>query len=339
MLRFYRSLPRIVLVEPFDFVQFDNFMKELPCFRQTFKVSIGAEFQRQSNFDELSERSILVYTVEKLTEESVDRGYRSAYILEVDIESFMMAIMNDERRLVMHIRQSPQMMVMKTVGNIEKVVDKLVKDLNGESVEFSQMLRGKSKGAYLCLTKENVDHTLMFKDFYSHSIYTEMSFRELKEYIAHYSLKYVNVGLENKDWYELSIKIYDSYGRFKEQYDRLTYVIDLLNMGLIAGESWGTDAATVFLSVGIYKVKLMTFFKPEEIKRMLVALEYDLNGNRMVDFDLFYRKRKIHWDCLKTKEVFKKIPVGIEARKYLISQMTDEQFNILKKMEKELQVS
>ncbi len=190
MLRFYRSLPRIILLEPFDFEQFEDFIKELPSFRFSFKVNVGEEFQQQSNFNELSERSILVYTVEKLTEESVETGYRNAYIMEMDIESFMMAIINDKRCLIRNIRQSPQMMVLKTVGNIDKVVEKLIKDLNGEIVEFSHMLRGKSKGSYLCLTEENVDHTLMFEDFYSHSIYTEMNFRELKDFIAHYSLKY-----------------------------------------------------------------------------------------------------------------------------------------------------
>jgi hypothetical protein len=333
MLEFYRSMPRILLVQPVDFEVFDQFIREYPCFKLSFDVDINDGFQGRGCFDSLLKDSILIYTVEELTETSVDEGYRTAYIVDTSLDDMLMCFINSEYRIIERIRQTPQMAVLKTVGDIQKVIEKLLMDINGVRSAFSEVHKGRFKGSYVCFTEENIDKTLDFREFYPECIYTEMNFNDLISHLSKYSLKYVNVGLENKDWYELSIKIYDSYGRFKEQYNRLAYIIDVLNMGLIAGESWGRDVATMFLSVGIYKIKLFTYINPIEIKRVLVALEYDLDGKRLVDYDLFHRKKKIHWDLVKFEGINRKVENGIKAREVLEGKLTQEQIEKLRKME------
>jgi hypothetical protein len=329
-------MPRVLMVQPTDFDNFDLYIRNAPLFRLSYEPSIGESFQSRGNFDLLTKKSVLIYTVEALTDESVETGYRTAYVIDSSIDQVMMYIINSKEKIIEKIRQTPQMAVMKIVGDIDKVVKKLVEDLDGEISEFSQESKGKSSGSYLCLTEENIDKTLVFNEIYPKSIYTTMSFESLMSHLARYNLKYVNVGLENNEWYEMSIKIYDSYGRFEEQYKRLVYVIDTLNLGLIAGESWGTDAAMVFLAVGIYKIKLFTYMTPIEIKRVLVALEYDREGNRLVDFDLYYRKKKIHWDLVKFEKTKGKEANGIKAREAFEKRLESEQIAILDKMENEL---
>lgn len=336
MLHFFRNLPRVLLVEPKDSEALGRWMRAREEFAFAFEVDPLLEFKNRANFDALRENSVVIYSVEKLTRESVDSGYHEAYVLNVDLETLLMDLINHGNDLVRSIRQTPQMLALRVVGDVDHVLEKLLKDLSGERIPLSELLRGKAEGAYVCLTRENVDRPLVFDAFHPMTVYTQMPFRELQEYISHYSLKYVNVGLRNKAWYELRIKIYDSYGRYREQYVRLTYVIDKLNLGLIAGESWGRDAATVFLSVGIYEVRLFTYHEPVEIKSILVGLEYDLDGNRMVDLDLYHYKRKIHWDRLKSDAIYRKIPVGIEARRQLLAQLKPEQRDTLLEMEKKL---
>lgn len=336
MLRFFRNLPRVLLVEPENADSFGRWMRAREDFIFAFEVDPNLEFRNRANFDELKENSVVVYTVEKLTRESVDTGYHEAYVLNADMEFLLMDLVNQGRHLVRCIRQTPQMLALRVVGDVDRVLEKLLSDLEGEMIPITEMLRGKAEGAYVCLTRENVDQPLVFDAFHPMTVYTKMPFKDLLDHISHYSLKYVNVGLRNRAWYELKIKIYDSYGRYKEQYQRLTYIIDQLNLGIVAGESWGKDAATVFLSVGIYEVKLFTYHEPTVIKSVLVGLEYDLEGNRMVDLDLYHYRRKIRWDRLKTDRIYRKTPVGIEARRELLERLKPEQTETLLAMEKNL---
>ena len=336
MLQFVRSGPKIIMLEPTDFDMFDNFIKGLSFFRREFDVSINDDFRERGIFGQLDKDSTLVYTVNHLTDDSVETGFGKAYIIDERIENIMMKIINYREQLVKRIRLTPQLIMMRIVGNDEKVVSRLIKDFEGELVEFSEVLKGKSKGAYICLTHEDIDHRLNHKAFLTHTIYADRDFSQVLSYLERYSLKYVNIGLENKEWYELNIKIYDSSELFKEQYDRLVYIIDQLNLGLIAGESWATDAALVFKSVGVYKVKLFTYYPPSKIKKILVGLEYTADGKRLVDFDLYHRRKKIYWDTLKTNEIYKKEPVGIDSRKYLESKLTEEQLNHLLMLESRL---
>ncbi len=87
-------------------------------------------------------------------------------------------------------------------------------------------------------------------------------------------------------------------------------------------------------SVLAYQIKLFTFYKPEEIKRILIGLEFDEEGKRLVDFDLYYRNKKISWVDIDRKKARKdKIEEAVKYRKALLEQLSKEEEKELKAME------
>jgi len=48
-------------------------------------------------------------------------------------------------------------------------------------------------------------------------------------------------------------------------------------------------------SITAYQIRLFTFLEPIEIKKILFAFEYNSDGERLVDYDLFNKSNKINW--------------------------------------------
>ncbi len=99
--------------------------------------------------------------------------------------------------------------------------------------------------------------------------------------------------LDERQWYEMRINIYDSADHYETHYERLFTVFSDLDVGMILGETWTRDHAMVLMSVLAYQVRLFSLEKPEKIKRILMGLEYNESGKRFVDMDLYYRNRKV----------------------------------------------
>jgi hypothetical protein len=98
-----------------------------------------------------------------------------------------------------------------------------------------------------------------------------------------------------------------------------------LVIGLILGETWGKDTASMYQSVGIYRVRLFTFLDPIEFKKILTGLEYMEDGKRIVDMDLYTQKKKIHWFDLRTPGIKDKNQLGIKYHKELFEKLSDKQ--------------
>jgi hypothetical protein len=101
-------------------------------------------------------------------------------------------------------------------------------------------------------------------------------------------------------------------------------VLNELDCGLILGESWGRDAALAFHSVGVYQIRLFTYLEPLEIKRITLGLEYDNDGNRIVDYDLFKKRKKLSWSQVRSKEYKKRDDLGFYYRKELVKELTED---------------
>ena len=101
----------------------------------------------------------------------------------------------------------------------------------------------------------------------------------------------------------MEIRIYDKYGAYNLHYNRMIEVFDDLDIGLVLGESWSKDYPKALLSVQIYRVRFFTFKEADELKRILLGLEYLRDGTRVVDYDVYCKNKKVGWvDLLKRKE-------------------------------------
>lgn len=137
-------------------------------------------------------------------------------------------------------------------------------------------------------------------------------YRELRQE----AVRYFTEGLEGGQWHEVRINIYDAGEKYKIHYRRLVLALEDLEAGLILGEAWTRDHALALFSVVAYQVRLFTTLEPLELKRVLLGLEYDARGQRFVDMDLYYRRRKV-----EKAEVLKSLPGDVRGGMYFREQL------------------
>jgi hypothetical protein len=111
-------------------------------------------------------------------------------------------------------------------------------------------------------------------------------------------------------------------------------------MGMVLGESWTKDFAVMLYWVLTYQVRLFTFHTPAEIKKILMALEYSVEGDRLVDFDLYYKNKKIYWyDVNKDRGKGKsKLDEAKIYRQNLYEKLSSEDIKTLEEMEKTIRM-
>lgn len=291
-------------------------------------------------FGEASDKHVMVHLVKEmkptLALEEIDA------LVKVEGEMFdvlMQVINNDGNHIIKSSRVGPGVVIMKLIGDEEKVIEMVKSDFNAQAAPMFVQRNDQSKGTIISFTKGNITKPVSDEEMHPVSLHTEQDFRQVLQSLRLQNLKYLNAGLHNEDWYELKIKIYDAYGKFELHYNRLSYILEKLDLGLILGESWGTDAATIFLSVGIYKVRFFTFYNPIHIKKILLGLEFLDDGTRVVDYDLYLKRRKIHWDALRDKEHKTREALSHMFRMEILSHLTEEETHELYKMEKEILAS
>ena len=135
------------------------------------------------------------------------------------------------------------------------------------------------------------------------------------------------------EWNELTIKIYDTEKRYEENIARLMMVIEDLDLGFIVGEGWDWDYPRPFMRVPVYKLKLLTWEKPERVKFLLKGLEYS-GYKRLCDIDVFVEGKKIDW--VKLGKYDSKFELAKAAREELEKQLSEDVLEKLKEMEEKL---
>ena len=106
-----------------------------------------------------------------------------------------------------------------------------------------------------------------------------------------------------------------------------------LGAGLVLKEGYSEDLSRFFTTVNVYKVVLYTYMNPLEIKKILVALEYIENGERIVDFDLYYKKKKIHWSDVKVNGIKSPDKLSEHYRHTLYKSLKEDDIQYLRAIE------
>lgn len=329
MLSIVRGGPKILVTETNNLNAICDFFKE---------QLQGTVHNKDTAFALADDNSCIVFITNHMESIVHVSDLSAIFLLPINIEKTLSAIINYKKNhLITSLRIAPKMILMRFLGDINKTMHALADDYNGTIGNFDDLMESHSQGVVITFTTNNLNKPIYLSQIHkNHSIYLDSSYTETLKSLHKKSLKYLNAGIDNKDWYELAIKIYDSFGQYKLHYERLIYIIEHLELGLVLGESWGTDAATMFYTVGIYRVRLVTFYPPEFIKKILLALEYVDNGDRIVDLDLYYRRKKIHWTDLQTKDLKKKCDISKKYRNVLLSKLNEENKDLLFYYENEI---
>ncbi|NJE06463.1 hypothetical protein E3E36_09985 [Thermococcus sp. M36] len=135
------------------------------------------------------------------------------------------------------------------------------------------------------------------------------------------------------DWNELTIKIYDTEKRYEENIERLMMVIEDLDIGFVVGEGWDWDYPRPFMRVPVYKLKLLTWEKPERVKFLLKGIEY-VGYKRLCDIDVFVEGKKISWTSLGKYD--SKFELAKAARDELEKNLSGDVLERLKELDEKL---
>ncbi|PAB56816.1 hypothetical protein [Anaeromicrobium sediminis] len=328
MLSIVRSGPKTLVIETNNLKKLSHFLKD---------DLRGVPYDRDTASTLADDNSSIAFLTTKMKDVVTVADVDYILLIPKDIEKVLSTIISHNKsHLIASLRIAPKIIMMKYLGDVEKTIESISNDYKGIIGTFDEIMEAHTNGVVISFTKENLSSPVSLSNIYDKAVYVKGNFNHILKSLHKKSLKYLNIGMGNKDWYELTIKIYDSYGQYKLHYERLLHIIENLELGLVLGESWGTDAATIFYTVGIYRVRLVTFYPPEYIKKILLGLEYLEDGKRIIDLDLFYKRKKVHWDELRTKEIKKKTDLSKKFREKILDKLKENDRDVLFQYEKEI---
>jgi len=336
-MKFFKNCPGNLIVFTNEYEKMIEYFKiEYGIFSEE-KLDEKYSTDIEKILDKAVEGSTIVMLTDKFKKFISCEDAKRIFIINENVNRILEDIINnDVSHLIDKIRKGPELITMRNYGDIEKFFKSIKEDFKGQEGEALKFLETKNSGTVITITDHNVNKKIKVNNLYKKAIYTSMLKNNVLNQINVNIFKYINESISKTGWNEYKIKIYDSYDQYKYHYNRLLFLIDILNLGLVLKEGWGLDAGTIFRHVEVYEIFLYSTIKKENLKGILVGAEYLDNGDRFVDLDLFLNKKKVKWSDLKNDEVFKKEEVGIKYRKKLMNRLDNNEKIFLLDLEKRM---
>lgn len=335
MLNLVRGTSKFVTLESKNIDKLFQFIDE------TQRVLLHGPFSTQLKntiFERAIEGNTIIFITEEIHSNVQDKDLKYIILINGELECLLSEMMNQQLSInvVSKVKIAPRIIFLRCSGNLEKVAAAVSEDVNGQTLATQNAFDNVAKGTLIYFSCDALHKPNQLESVHHTCVYTKCSYHRVFAHLRNQNLKYLNIGIDNADWFELKIKIYDSYGHFDLHYKRMRYAFEKLEMGMILGETWGKDVASVFQTVGIYKVRFFTFKEPLEIKKVLVGLEYLDDGERICDYDLYWKRKKYHWDQVRTEDVKGKKELGIYYRQIILNQLQKKEKEKMAAMEKDI---
>lgn len=266
------------------------------------------------------------------------KGGRGLWVADAPSEEILAFLISGKRKE--HVDSAtlfPRLLFFRVFGDKERVLQQLTEDYDASRGTLRHIYRSPHrKSIAVCFTQKALNQPISMEDLFDEVLYIKnIGYGELLASIQNKALWYFSEGLENRQWNELEIRITDSWGCFRQQYERLRLVLEALEVGMILGEGWGKDFAHILMPIRIYKIRLFTFLSPRDVKEILIGLEYGGDGERLVDFDLYSQREKISWGGSSVKEK-NRDDLGRRMRTELLRRLDSSVKSKLDEQEREL---
>ncbi len=211
-------------------------------------------------------------------------------------------------------------------------------DYDGKVGRIPFFLRWGDAGDWVAVmfTRNNLNRPIDKKDLFPEVLYVKMPYEKLFRSLRSRAMSYFNEARGYADWKNLEIRVYDVWERYPLQAKRLRLVLDELEIGLVLGEGRGKDYARILMQLIIYRFQLATFLEPEQVKGMLMGMEYGASGKRLVDLDLFEGKKKYSWGA-KAEKGEDRAKAGARFRESLMEGLLPSTREELARIEKEME--
>lgn len=288
MLSLIRSGPRMLIIESKSMDIIKNYL---------FNRFQAEESNLTTAFDNSGEDYVIVVLVNKIKEIVRVTDVEALLYAGYTVEELLCGFLNDGMgNYITRTRTAPRLILMRLLGDKEKVLEGIRTDYNASIGSYYDILNNSNnKGTILAFVDKPLNKNVSLAEIYEKALFIPQPYQRLIRSLRMEGLKYLNKGLDNKDWFDLEIRIYDTFSAYDLHYKRLVTVFENLELGIVLGESWGKDSPRFLMTVGVYRLRFFTFYQPEYIKKILLGLEHLDEGQRIVDYDLYYNRKKIDW--------------------------------------------
>ena len=238
--------------------------------------------------------------------------------------------------LIEHTQLGPGSIIMRVLKEGEGLIASVKERYPAKEMDLlTAITSGNHEQTILSITNQSLYFTVEVTSTITKPLLINEKISVLYDVLRKNGLLYITKEIDDKQWCELKINIYDVHGNYTMHYKRLIHVLSQLDLGMILGESWTRDHALSLFSVLAYQVRLFTLYSPIEIKSVLKGLEYDDEGKRLSDFDLYYKNKKVSAAQLKTDtDARLKKEKGLYFRRKLMQQLPTTSVEYLRELEK-----
>lgn len=237
---------------------------------------------------------------------------------------------------IVEARTLPRTILFRISGNYGEVIKQMQSDFKAKVGKIPFFLRWRdSTRVAIIFTLKNLNGPVAMKDICPDVLYVKMPYETLLRNLRSRAMTYFNEARGHEDWKSLEIRLYDSWERYDLQTRRLRLILEEMELGLVLGEGWGKDYAHVLMAVTVYRFHLATFLDVQQIKEILLGLEYDLSGKRLADLDLYEEKKKTSWGAMAKKEENREM-AGVRFRKELMKKLLPATRRKLARVEKKM---
>lgn len=235
------------------------------------------------------------------------------------------------------VKIHPRNIIVRLYGNPLPVISQMEEELPSSRDGLQKLLwRSSDRGVAVCFTQKPLNRALSVKDVFEEILLVDLPFDDLHARLEARALDLFNESIGRRDWTEMEIRIYDAYENYTPHIERLRTVLRSLQIGLNLGEGWGKDHARILMPIQVYRVRVLTFVEPENLKEVLVGLEYTEKGERFVDMDLFVKGKKFSWADLKEEAPRGREGLGGKFRADLYAQLTEGEKEHIGRLEQEI---
>jgi hypothetical protein len=239
---------------------------------------------------------------------------------------------------IKNVTAGPGQLVMRIPENGEKVIEEIIENYQAEEMSILEGIdKGNADSTIISFTDQPIKSRLKSLKKVRDNILVKKNVTSVFEELRRDAVRYITHGLEDHRWSELKINIYDTDGLYELEYNRLITILSDLEAGIILGELWTKDHAFALFSITAYQIKIFTFLDPIEIKKILFAFEYNSQGKRIVDYDLFNKNNKINWsEILNDNKYHDRKELAFKYRKKIMKELSEDARNRYLKIEKQI---
>ncbi|MBO8128126.1 MAG: hypothetical protein H0Z39_02860 [Peptococcaceae bacterium] len=223
--------------------------------------------------------------------------------------------------LVTQATLGPGLLVQRLPRGSSAVLETIKEEYGATALPLIKAIgTGKADDTVITFTDKPLHKAIKVEDIFDITLLVHRPIPKLFRELSREAIRYITKGLDDNQWYEVRINIYDTDEEYKTHYRRLVTVLEDLEAGLILGEAWTRDHALALFSVVAYQIRLFTMLHPLELKRILLGLEYTDSGSRCADIDLYYRRKKVEWAEAK-QSPSTRASLGVQYRKELLARL------------------